>query len=338
MSIRAVPTFAKPENHSDSAIRYGYVAYHDIILGSDFKVQPSESPYYQKIPCRELIPFTTITVGEIDVKRYGMSELQGGDSIVQRVKTAKECATEIEQAYQAWNFVVLSPLTGMEDTEKAFRIFQTVQPFAYRLGDIESGLDDAEARIESPVRYQVSYQGESIELDPLSDDERGIARDVLQLVRASASYGVKLANEKADKTMLSMTSRLSGGEGKTSPDPLDKYIAKELGLEYPKIISNQPVAPMQPMTQTVVQTDSPESLELKRRELELREREAALAERKLALEEAQMNGFTASPAPITTAAAPVTTGARKCTAIKTDGSPCNGYAVTNTDRCIFHSQ
>ena len=71
MSIRAVPTLDKPVAASDSETRYGYVAYHDIALGNDHKVQPDGSPYYKMIPCRELIPFTNITVGEIDIQRYG---------------------------------------------------------------------------------------------------------------------------------------------------------------------------------------------------------------------------------------------------------------------------
>lgn len=290
MSIRAVPQIANPDAVSESAIRYGYVAYHDIALGNDHQVQPDTSPYHKLIPCRELIPFTDIQVTEIDVKKYG----EGGTfnkmnvaPVIRKPKNAFECAAEMERSYEAWAFVLLTPLTGF-DTDRAFRIFQTVQPFPYQLKDIEDSLADAESRIEAVAPYQAAYQGETVDLLPLNEADKAIAREVLPIIQGSASFAVTEAGRKIDLTIESMNARFSGGDGKRNADPHDKYLSKELGMELPKLITNQQPQQQVPV-QHVTQTESPESLDLKRQELALKEREIALEERKLALEEARLN-------------------------------------------------
>lgn len=284
MSIRAVPQFAAPKAVSDDAIRYGYVAYHSIALGNDHQVQPDTSPYHKLIPCRELIPFVNMNVTEIDIQRYG----EGGtfnkaniSPVKQRIKTAKECGAEMQSSYEMWGFAVLEPLTGL-DTEQAFRIFQTIQPFPYKLRDIEDALADAESRIEAIAPYQVSYHGETVELAPLSEEEKALAYETLPLIQRSANVAVTIGEDKIKQTVESMNSRFSGGDGKKAPDPHDKYLSEELGLELPKLIVQETSAP-QPQVQTIVQTESEEALALKREEIELRRREIEIKEIELGI-------------------------------------------------------
>lgn len=334
MSIRAVPQIANPESVSDSAIRYGYVAYHDIALGNDHQVQPDTSPYHKLIPCRELIPFQDMPVTEIDTKKYGEGgtfNRQNVSPVSQRMKSAKDCAQEIEQSYEMWAFTVLRPINGF-DTDRAFRIFQTVQPFPYLLKDIEAALDDAESRIESEVPYQVAYQGEVVDLRPLDEADKAVAKEVLILVKRSASAAVQIATDKMEMTIESMNSRFSGGEGKRVPDPLDKYHAQQLGRSLPTLITaNEQQAYQQPAAlQQAPAGLSPEEIALKQRELDQKDRELALEEKKLELEMAKLN----PPPPMATAPS----GARKCAGVKTDGGACGAYAVTDSDFCVTHNK
>lgn len=332
-AVRAVPQIDNnPETVSDQETRYGYVAYHDIALGSDHKVQPSDSPYHKVLPCRELIPFTNIKVGEINIEKYG----EGGTfskanvaPITVRTKSAAECAREMEQSYQEWAFVVLKPLNGFT-AEQAFRIFQVIQPFAYKLGDIEDNLADAPNRIEAIAPYEVSYLGETVEMEPLTPDEQAIAHRILPLIQSSAAQAVKIGNEKVDRTIESMTSRFSGGEGKRTADPHDRYLASEFGQELPKLVTSQTQQAQAAPVQQFVQTESPEALNLKQRELDLRERE-------LIAKEIEM-GIRPRPVAETAPMASAPTGGRKCVGTKADGERCGAYAVTDSDYCVNHGK
>lgn len=322
MSIRAVPQIVKQQAVSDSAVRYGYVAYHDIVLGSDYQVQPSTSPYHKLIPCRELIPFSDMPVTEINIEKYGLGgtfNAQKISPVTQRMKSAKDCITEIVNSYQAWAFVELVPLSGF-DTDRAFRIFQTIQPFPYLLKDMEFELDGAEDRIEATAPYTVTYQGESYEVEPLNDEDKDIALQVLRIIKHSAKYAVEIGQKRLDDTIESMANRFSGGDGKRSADPHDKYLSKDLGVELPKkFSSNQQQQPS--MVQT---TERDAYIALRLREMELKERELAIREMEL--------GLRQKPEP------QVATLPRTCAGTKADGEPCKAYAITDSDFCVSHRQ
>ena len=264
-----------PRTVSNNAMHYGYVAYQDIQLGGK-RVQPEGSPYYHVLPCRELLPFTNIEVGEIDEKLVQRAKRPKGQPPVKIVqKTAYECAQEMEISYADWAFVILHPLTGL-DEDSAFRIFQVVQPFAYRLGDIELEVAQAESRIDADEPYTVTYDGNTVALEPLSEDEKEVARKVLNLITPSITHAVNIAQEKWQKTTISMTSRFSGGEGKASGDPLDKKLAKEFGLKLPELLN---VREQETKKQTEDADLKREELDLRRKEIELREREIELREK-----------------------------------------------------------
>lgn len=256
-------------------MHYGYVAYQDIHLGGK-RVQPEGSPYYHVLPARQLLPFTNIEVGQIDEKlreSKNRKKYQPPVKIVQ--KTAFECASEMETSYADWNFQLLKDLTGYAE-EDADRIFQVVQPFPYKLKDIQVQLGAATDRIEATEPYTVIYEGQTADLKPLSERERAVAYKVLGQLQSAANIAVEMAVEKFQKTVTSMTRAFAGGDGKVTPDPLDRKLAVELGNKLPQLVD---------VKQEEVARES-ESVLLKREEIELRRKEIELKERELALREA----------------------------------------------------
>ena len=263
-----------PRTVSQNALHYGYVAYQDIQLGGK-QVQPEGSPYTQVLPCRELIPFTNIEVGEIDEKQVQNRNRKKGVAPVKiKQKTAYECVQEMEISYADWAFVILHPLTGLAE-EDAFKIFQTVQPFPYKLKDIQLEVGQAENRIEQENPYTVTYEGNTVALEPLSEDEKVIARKVVDLITPSINQALELGTDKWQRTITSMTRAFSGGEGKVTPDPLDRKLAVEFGTKPPQLVDVQ-------QQEAKKQTESDD---LKREELDLRKQEIALRERELELRE-----------------------------------------------------
>lgn len=281
MAVKAVPQIERnPRTVSQTAAHYGYVAFHDITLGPDHRVQPADSPYRQVLPCRELIPFTNIEVGEIDEKQVQNGKRKKYQPPVKiKQKTAFECATEMENSYADWAFQILRPLTGFTSS-RAFHIFQTIQPFHYKLKDLQEALFEAGSRIDQTVLYEVSYEGETNSLYPLSDEDKEIAREVLGLIQVSANQAIDIAVQKQQATITSMTSRFAGGDGKAVPDPLDKIMAEEFDIDLPQLVAVQ-----KSKAEAETQKKQVEDAELRRRDIELREKEIALKERELDLRE-----------------------------------------------------
>ena len=267
--LKAVPQIQKtPTAASDSAIHYGYVAFHDIHIDRTQIVQPEGSPYRHVLPKRNLIPFTNVRVTEIDEKLVQWGDRpKGTPPVKSRIKTAKECAGDMEISYSDWNFQVLRPMTAL-DEQTAFRIFQTVQPFEYKLKDLGDALAYADERIEATEPYTVPYEGESITLAPLSESEKEIARQILPQIQASAAHALVKAEEKINSTILSMTVARNGGRGRTAPDPLDKAMAEDLGVTVPKAVDvekkdESPNDALKMIAEALTKKDDSETAELK---------------------------------------------------------------------------
>lgn len=289
--IQTVPKITQaPVQASDTAVHYGYVAFHDISLqgptGIEYRVQPDYSPYFTKIPARELIPFTNINVYEIDSSRAASHQdnrhrQKYTPPVAGRQKTARECVEEMVNCYMQWGFVELTPLRGLTE-DVAFHIFQVIQPFAYSLRDIENEISfGAVERIAETDIFTVTYNGETATIEPLPDHLKAIAEEVRAIMASSASVAVDKATTIFENTELSMTKAFAGGEGKRGADPLDKYLAGELGKELPKLVTTNSSAQNQPVNQ--IAGVSPELLEIERKKLELMERQIALDEAKLGL-------------------------------------------------------
>jgi hypothetical protein len=242
-----VPNIQRPEIlANENVIHYGYCAYNDISLigatGIEFDIQPGNSPFRTMLPAKELIPFVTMEVGEIDrAKVEALSNTAlGGDIITRRNKSARECITEITRAYQGFGFRYLEPLTGIME-EDAFRIFQTIQPFLYRLKDLSNELSiTALARIDQTDSYTVEYQGTSITLDPLPDHLKDIAEQARAIMSNSANQAITQAETIIADTVQKMTMYFSTGNGKDVADVRDKYIFGQMERELPQLFNSTP--------------------------------------------------------------------------------------------------
>lgn len=277
----------KPRIQSESAIHYGYCAFKDIALagaaGMQHKVQPGDSPYYLKLPARQLIPFTNIEVSEVNEQVASLpGYVQGGNTMQKVPHSAYQCAFEMESAYEDWGFRILYPITGFSETD-AFNIFIRIQPAVYKLKNILSELDEgAKTRIESDSPLDVMIDGETVQVPPLRDDLRRVAEETRAVMYLSAERAVLKGEETLENSIRSLSNFFAGGTGKNRPDPHDKYLGEELNQGFPSALNFET---QQQQNQQAIPTESAESLELKRKAIELQERQIALEERKIALAE-----------------------------------------------------
>lgn len=242
---REIPKIQQqPKQASETAIHYGYIAFKDVNLqgplGLEYKVQPPESPYRSMLPCRELLPFTNISFAEIDEQMAATTAYSGRPlPIIQKQKTARECVEELTAAYEEWGFVTLNMLTGFVEDE-AFHIFQTIQPFTYKLADILDEVEYAsEDRINATQPYTVQYQGQSFTLQPLSAELKEVARKVREIMVRSIEVAVAKGEDTRERTVQAMTQYFSTGNGKRRADPLDQYIFDQFNQEIPRLIGNK---------------------------------------------------------------------------------------------------
>lgn len=242
---REIPKIQQqPKQASETAIHYGYIAFKDVNLqgplGLEYTVQPPDSPYRQLLPCRELLPFTNITFAEIDEMMAATTAFTGRPlPIVQKQKTARECVEELTAAYEEWGFVPLNALTGYVEDE-AFHIFQTIQPFTYKLVDILDQVEyGSEDRINETQPYRVEYQGQSFTLQPLPAELKDVARKVREMMLRSIEVAVAKGEDTRERTVQSMTQYFSTGSGKRRADPLDQYIFDQFNQEIPRLVGGK---------------------------------------------------------------------------------------------------
>lgn len=244
--MREVPKIQRsPISIDEAAIHYGYCAFKEIGV-HDRRVQPAESPYYKELPCRELIPFTNIqealpitenndperqrhlTSGPI---RTGIGKNGEDPTVYFKEKSARACIYDVAWSYEEWGFKVL-PLTGL-DEDTAFHIFQTIQPFTYKLKDLEAALDEAETRINATTEYDVTYGDITETLQPLPQSLKETAFNTLEVMRSSVSLALEKSNEIVAKTNERMESYFAGQGGKSKADPLDRYVFDQMERSVP---------------------------------------------------------------------------------------------------------
>jgi hypothetical protein len=243
--IKGVPKIQQqPRTANDTAIHYGYLAFKDIglmgPLGLEYKVQPENSPYRTELPCRELLPFTNVVYTLIDETAAATTSFSPRPNpIVQRQKSAKACLDEMVNSYETWGFVALDALTGLPEDE-AFHVFQTVQPFTYKLKDLVDAVEVGGAeRINKTETYTVEYKGQTITLQPLPEHLKEAARSVLNAIAQSARVAESLGEDAREKTVQAMTQYFSTGSGKRRADPLDHYIFGEFETEIPQLLGKK---------------------------------------------------------------------------------------------------
>lgn len=241
-----------PKQANDTGIHYGYVAFQDINLqgsvGLEYKVQPDTSPYYQKLPCRELIPFTNISVAEINEEIVRSKDYRRPNQppIKWVNKTAGECVREMVGAYENWVFVELTDLNGLDYDSEAFPVFQTIQPFAYSLKSLLDELEwGATERIAQDAPYEVTYGGETILLNPLPPHLKDIALKTRDKMILSARKATEMGDEIVAKTTQQMTQFFATGNGKRMSDPLDRIIFEEFEKDIPRLMDQNAANPTQ---------------------------------------------------------------------------------------------
>lgn len=328
----------QPKTVSDTAIHYGYCAFKEINLcgstGQEHFVQPANSPYYKILPAKELIPYTNIEVTEHrpDSSGIGPGMLMNQRVVFQKFpKTAKECVGEMVNSYEEWGYQSLTSLIGYSEDE-AFQIFQTIQPFIYRLKDLPYEIERAEERIKADAPYAVCYEGEEFELQPLPAHLREVAEKTRQIMAVSVKTGVTLAETIKDNTNLALITAYSGGGGKRTPDPRDKYVAQELGHEFPKLLDDKNGTPG-------AASMSADEMELRREELAEKKRENNLRAQELAMKNGATGGMMADPSAATGIGAGINAkpecGDTGGTTL--GGAPCK-MPATAGGRCAKHPQ
>lgn len=281
----------KPRAVAETVTHYGYCAFKDIELGGpsglEHNVQPADSPFYRKIPARMMVPFTNIPIHVIDEMKTKASRHGADVKWFTFNKSAKACVQEMTDSYAEWGFRIVEPLTGFSH-EDVSAIFDVLQPFDYKLKDLVNEFNyEAGERINKTEPFEVSYDGETDTLQPLREDLKNVAREVLHILADSAERAFQEARKVEQKTKISMTKAFAGGDGKTVPDPHDKYIYDQLGVKPPELISSDK-SEIGELAQ-VMRSNNESSDTLKLKELDIREREIAIEERKLELLEKEEN-------------------------------------------------
>jgi hypothetical protein len=244
----------KEASQDPTVTRYGWVPFKAVNLcGPDGTIaipaQPYEiagpdgdaipNPYFRELPKGQLIPFPTFTRVEQQPsqdRRDGMGRAML-DSVPRQV-SALEAIVLVARAYGDQGFTRLNSLTGL-DQETAQRIFTVVQPFDYPIGRLQDELNfEAEDRIEA--RQDLVFDlggGQEYVVDHLRDEtEREIARRLVAEMLVGADVAFTLADETLNFTETSMTTRFSGGKGKTGADSHDRYLSEEMERELPRFV------------------------------------------------------------------------------------------------------
>lgn len=260
-AVRNIQNLQTPVVQADANnIHYGYTAFRDISLRDTLsiahRVQPPKSDFFGLLPAKELLPFVSIQVPDepdaespqlVRTSSNGYSRAAAGQrnengdildpTVIWKPKLAFECIREIADVYAEFGFVVLKPLTGMNEKD-AFAIFQTIQPFTYKLKDIlDEFYHEAPNRINQTAVYEVSYGDLVVDLEPLREDLKPIAFAVLEIMKASAEKAVELAQEVVANTTQKMEQFFATGSGKKIADPLDAYVFPEMDEQIPRLVS-----------------------------------------------------------------------------------------------------
>jgi hypothetical protein len=164
--------------------------------------------------------------------------------IVWRHQSAGESARTLRDAYEKWVFTLLPELSGLDYETEAFPVFQTIQPFVYKLKDIVAQIEwESEVRIGETTRYTAEYAGQTITLDPLPASLKDIARKTRDRMLISARHAEQLALEQFSKTTQSMTQFFATGNGKAAADPRDRRIFDDLDKALPKLVETGESSP-----------------------------------------------------------------------------------------------
>lgn len=321
--------------NNPTQIRYGWNPFKELNLcGPDGTIaiysqpyqiagpdgMPVVNPYHRSLPKGQLIPFPTFNIGE-----QGPSpDLKDGMGkamliTITRAVPALEAIIRVARAYGDVGFTQLHSLQGIEQ-EQAQRIFTVVQPFDYPIGRLQDELGfGADERIDSEDDLVFDLgAGQEYVVDCLkSDDEREIARKLAAEMMIGADVAFNLADETLNTTETSMTTRYSGGHGKTGPDGHDRYLSEEMERDLPRFVGGKQKTDNSSLENKVDFLVNKEVGREQQAEIDrLKE------ENKRLTEQAQSNS---APAEIF-----------RCGRAKADGNPCQYIVRTEGEACANH--
>lgn len=159
------------------------------------------------------------------VEAMGVSLSMTTAPMLDKVKYAADQAVELAQTHESQGGRILVPLTGMDDPELVFQIFQAVQPFEYTVAEmLEEFVDGGPAvnrviasNLDNKLRDR-AYAMIPILLRGAQSARRGLMESYDELIKL-------MANAQTGKTP-------SVGE----PDDHHKWICNQLGKPVPRRI------------------------------------------------------------------------------------------------------
>ncbi len=211
-----------------SAPHYGWCPYNDIELmgplGLERHVAYNEKGEFATRLLRgQLLPFINVEIRQLSQKDNNIPN--GPKPVLEDiVKYAGTCASELEDSYGDWGFMILTPLTGLS-VEEAFSIFSVVQPAVYDLAALEDQLT-----IEAPQRI-----AEASAADPtFRDSDAEILRRMMVIgaQRAATHAGYVVETLRQD-----MADRQGGGHGRSYASPGDVHAFRQLRQPVPSRLS-----------------------------------------------------------------------------------------------------
>lgn len=213
-----------------SAMHYGWCPYDDIELMGPLGLErhiayDEKGDFVTRLLRSQLHVYANVEISQISQRD---NNIPNGPppAMEEVVKYAGTCVSEIEDAYGAWGYVMLSPLTGLP-VDKAFRIVQVVQPVAYDLVTLIR-----ELREEAPHRIA----------DALAADKEFPAADaeeVRKLMTVGAYRAGVHASSIVEELRKDVAAFVGTKQGRSSASPGDKHAFAQLQEPLPSTVAVQ---------------------------------------------------------------------------------------------------
>lgn len=207
-----------------SATHYGWVPYDYIELmgpmGLERRVAyKANGEFATRLLRSQLLVFTNVEIRELSQKDNNIPN--GPKPVLEDVqKYAGTCASELEDAYGEWGFMMLSPLTGLTVPD-AFRIFAVVQPLAFDLADLEDELGEK----------AITRIAEALAADETFPD--ATAEEARRIMVIGARRAVTYASNVVEALKTEMADRQGGGHGRSYASPGDAHAFRQLHQPVP---------------------------------------------------------------------------------------------------------
>lgn len=143
---------------------------------------------------------------------------------IETVKYAQEQAAELGEVYgDEYGLRVLTPLIGMDDSERVIQIVQAVQPFEFAIYEMAEEFNErAKKRIEK---------------SSLSNDDREKAEKIAVIMAHGAIRAEAKALSEYESLIQSMSEASVGKPGISNPNKFHEWVCEQLNKEVPARIN-----------------------------------------------------------------------------------------------------